>query len=208
MTAESAVRQAIWLEPTHLHFHHGDNIVVKVLWGRAMRKDGVADTTSWKGCVMDPAGKHKPAQITPASDGSYYTLVFGCEDEGMYTAQVESDPSGQRARILVPVGHHVHGQGTALNRGLEIVPGNYGEFHPGDTVVLTVLNDGVPLAGAQMQATYHLYEGTGFAHSIAADEFGRVQFIFDALGHWLFQVDSRTDNRAVTATLVIPGVRR
>ncbi len=209
MTEKSTVRQAIWLEPTHLHFHHGDNIEVKVLWGRAMQNEGAGDSTSWKGYVVDPSGARIQAQITSALDGLYYLLVFNCGHEGLYTAQVESGiPSGQWARVLVPVGHHVHGHGAAINRGLEIVPDTYGEFNPGDTIVLTVLNNGIPLAGARVQATYHLYEGTGFAHSLIADEHGKVQFIFDSMGHWLFQVDSTIDNRDITATLVIPGVRR
>ncbi len=180
-----------------------------MLWGRAMQREGAVDSSCWKGFVTDPAGAQIPAKITPVPDGSYYVLVFRCGHEGVYMAQVESDDaSGQWARLLVPVGHHVHWHGAALNRGLEIVPGTYGEFRPGDTIVLTVLNNGVPLAGVQVQATYHLYEGTGFAHSLVADEHGKVQFIFDAMGHWLFQVDSTVDNRDITATLVIPGVRR
>ncbi|AGL01254.1 DUF4198 domain-containing protein [Desulfoscipio gibsoniae] len=208
MTEQAKVRHAIWLEPTHLHFHHGDNIEVKVLWGLAMHSEGGVNPDLLKGYVIDPNGVELPAQITPAPDGLHYVLAFSCGHEGMYTVQVESDAaSGQWARVLVPVGHHVHGHGKALNRGMEIVPGTYGEFHPGDAVVLTVLNNGIPMAGARVRATYHLYEGTGFAHSLTADDQGRVQFVFDARGHWLFQVDSVMDNRQITATLVIPGVR-
>ncbi|WP_347490816.1 DUF4198 domain-containing protein [Desulfoscipio sp. XC116] len=208
MAEQSAIRQAIWLEPAHLHFHHGDNIEVKVLWGRAMHKDGVGDSSGWKGYAVDPDGVEIPVQIRLAPDGQHNVLLFNSGYEGMYTVQVESDAAaGQWARVLVPVGHHIHGHGKALNRGLEIVPGTYGEFHPGDAVDLTVLYNGAPLAGARVQATYHLYEDDGFAHILKADEQGKVQFTFDARGHWLFQVDSNADNRDLTVTLVIPGVR-
>ncbi|TYO97929.1 DUF4198 domain-containing protein [Desulfallas thermosapovorans] len=211
MTEKPAVRQALWLEPTHLHFHHGDNIEVKILRGRAMKRDGAGDSALWKGYVMDPGGAEIPAQITPARDGSPPVLVFNCDHEGIYTVQVESEEVANAklwARVLVPVGHHVHGHGAVLNRGLEIIPENYTEFHPGDTINLTVLDDGVPLAGARLQATYHFYEGTGFAHNLTADEQGKVQFVFDAMGHWLFQVDKATGDHYGIATLVIPGVRR
>jgi uncharacterized GH25 family protein len=208
MTEQATVRQAVWLEPTHLHFHHGDNVEVKVLWGSAMQRAGAGDSAHWKGYVVGPDGARIPAQINPTPDGSHHVLAFSCGHEGVYTVQVENETAGgQWARVLVPVGHHVHGHGAAINQGLEIVQSSCGEFHPGDSVDLTVLYNGVPLAGAGLQATYHLYEGTGFAHHLTADGQGKLRFTFDAMGHWLFQVDSTADNRNITATLVIPGVR-
>jgi uncharacterized GH25 family protein len=224
---------AIWLEPVQLHFHHGDQVKVKVLWGLGMKSDDLSDCGQWKGTVVDPAGAQVPAQIVRNENGPGNLLVFNSGPEGIYTVQVENDAglfyragdgswskvennrSNERdglrfkqwARLLVPVGHHVHGKGLPLNRGLEIIPEEFGDFHPGDFIGLSVLYEGQPLTGARVRATYHLYEGIGFPHTFTTNEYGQFEFKFDARGHWMFQADSRAGDMEHIATLVIPGVR-
>lgn len=214
---------AIWLEPTHLHFHHGDNVEVKVLWGIAMKKDSMDNSTNWRGEVIDPNGLKIPAKITSGTEYSHHVLTFNGGPEGIYTVQVEGDLRGQQedmgasaehkngcyywARMLVPLGHHVHGSGKSLKRGIEIVPEHYSEYHPGDTIELTVLKEGKPLAGVQVLATYHIYDGDNFPYTLTADSQGKIRFSFAAKGHWMFQLHSNMDGKNHIATLVVPGVR-
>lgn len=225
---------AVWLEPVHLHFHHGDKVKVKVLWGRGMKTGNINDFAQWNVIVVDPAGVRVPAEMAGNDNAVGNLIAFNSDPEGIYTVQVENitgdfypageDPGGKikktgagnernalcfvrSARLLVPVGHHIHGTGKSLNRGLEIVPGQFGDFHPGDSIDLTVLYEGQPLAGVCIYATYHLYEGNDFPHALITSEHGQVKFEFDARGHWMFQTSTRVGEVEHIATLVIPGVR-
>lgn len=210
LQVEQAVNgYAFWLEPAHLHFHHGDSARIKVLWGYAMKRDKLEQPVEWTGLVIDPEGRQSEASIAMDKDGFNYEMVFQGGPEGIYTAQVEHRAGVfyHWARVLVPFGHHVHGRGAALNRGLEIVPGNYAEFHPGDRAGFQVLFNGKPLAGARVLATYHIYDGEGFPHEIYAGPEGEFQFAFDARGHWMFQVHTAGGGEEHIATLVVPGVR-
>lgn len=202
--------RAIWLEPTHLHFHHGDKVELKVFRGYAMQKAKIDGSEHLRGVAVNPEGDEIPVQISRGEDGTHNILVFSGGSEGIYTVQVENEPErGKRyyARVLVPIGHHVHGVGMAMSRGLEIVPETYGTFHPGEAVNLTVLHRGKPADGAQVWATYHLNEESGFLHTLQADEKGKVRFVFDAKGHWLFQAQVNDNGTGHIATLVVPGVR-
>jgi len=199
----------LWLEPAHLHFHHGDSARVKVLWGRAMKRDKPEQPVNWTGLVKEPGGREFNVPVALDRDGFNYELAFDGGPEGIYIAQAEHHAGKYHylARVMVPFGHYVHGHGVALNRGVEIVPGDYGEFHPGDTVDLTVLYDGKPLAGTRVLATYHIYDGDGFAHELFTDGEGALKFAFDARGHWMFRVQATRGEDEYIATLVIPGVR-
>lgn len=210
MQAEQVVNgYALWLEPAHLHFHHGDSARIKVLWGYAMKRDKLDKPENWTGLVSTPEGLQIEVPVTMDRDGFNYELIFDGGSEGIYTAQVEHHTGvfHHWARVLVPFGHHVHGRGAAMNRGLEIVPGEYSEFHPGDSPSFTVLFNGRPLAGARVLATYHIYDGDGFPHQLFADENGVFKFEFVARGHWMFQTHTAGDGEEHIATLVVPGVR-
>lgn len=210
---------ALWLEPAHLHFHHGDSARVKVLWGYAMKREKLDKPLNWTGLVVDPGGREYGAPISKDRDGFNYELAFEGGPEGIYTVQVEHHtgklqvPDGDGiefhhlARVLVPFGHHVHGTGISLGRGLEIVPGEYGEYHPGDMIKLTVLLNGKPQAGVRVLATYHIYDGEGFCHEFNTGLDGYSEFIFDARGHWMFQVFKSEGKDRYISTLVVPGVR-
>ena len=205
---------SIWLEPIHLHFHHGDPIEVKLAWGYAMKSAQENEPKNLKAVVVDPSGQERTAKIFQDNDNLNFRLLADCGPEGIYTVQAENydENSGQGrtcqwAQLQVPVGHHVHGTGQAINRGMEIIPGKYHDFHPGDEVELTVMLHGKPVPGVQVQATHHLHEGEGFLHQFNTDEQGKARFAFDARGHWLFQACKTEGDTANTATLVIPGVR-
>jgi len=200
---------ALWLEPAHLHFHHGDSARVKVLWGQAMKRDKPDLPINWTGLVKEPGGHEFNVPVVIDRDGLNYELAFEGGPEGIYTAQAEHHAGKLHylARVLVPFGHHVHGQGVSFNRGLEIVPGDYTEFSPDQSVDLTVLFDGKPLAGTRVLATYHIYDGDGFIHELFTDEKGTLKFVFDARGHWMFRVHATQGEEEYIATLVIPGVK-
>ncbi|MCG8400128.1 MAG: DUF4198 domain-containing protein [Firmicutes bacterium] len=200
---------ALWLEPAHLHFHHGDSARIKVLWGYAMKREKLDGPVNCTALVKEPGGREFQVPVAADRDGFSYEMAFAGGPEGIYTVQVEYQAGKNHhwARVLVPFGHHIRGRGEALNRGLEIVPGDYGHFHPGDAVLLTVLFNGQPLAGARLLATYHIYDGDGFPHELVADEIGTLKFVFDARGHWMLQAHAVQETDRHVATLVIPGVR-
>lgn len=195
-------RPVLWLLPEHLHFHHDHDVKVKVISGTAMK--GGAAVPSVTGCVVGPAGK--VVELTPARDGENVYFHFPPGEEGIYT--VTAGTEGGSARLLVEVGHHVHGDGKALGRGLEILPLHYHEFRMSDTVELQVLFDGTPVERPVVYAVSHLHEGTGYSHRVETGEKGIVKFSFPEKGHWLFAAEVVTETGAkIFATLVVPGVR-
>lgn len=210
---------SVWLEPTHLHFHTGGRVEVKALWGSRMQKDGTGNPENWEVSVTDPAGNALNAGIS-YGEGLYAGVYFQAGEEGLYHVVVtnkvgthQEDYYEQRAGLLVPVGHHIHGSGVAAGQGLEIVPAQFKEFHPGDTISLQVLMNGKPVHGAEVKATYHLFEGTGYPYSKTTDNEGKVSFTFDNKGHWMFLVtleEKPTKDGFIknyTSTFVVPGVR-
>ncbi len=207
---------AIWLEPTHLHFHSGGQVEVKALWGPRMQKDGTGNPRDWQAYVTGPGGEELEAEIT-YGEGEYAGIYFQAGEEGLYHALVENKAGihqgcryTQWAGLIIPVGHHVHGSGTARGKGLELVPGEFKEFHLGDTVDMQVLFNGKPLPGANVYVTYHLYEGEQFPHSKTTGGDGKFEFTFDNKGHWMFLVNHKTNENEPAlhaGTFVIAGVR-
>ncbi|MCL6639202.1 MAG: DUF4198 domain-containing protein [Firmicutes bacterium] len=195
-------RRVLWLLPVHLHFHAGHDVEVMVFCGVAMKSAGtVPDVTA---TVAFPDGKL--LQLEAGREGEVGYIRFPAGDEGLYTLTAET--GGNTARLLVQVGHHVHGEGKPGGKGMEIVPLHYREYHLQDTIEMQVLLDGCPVEGAVVSAVSHLQEGTDYSHRMKAGEGGMVRFTFPGKGHWLFVAESPG---AVSgdrfATLVVPGVR-
>lgn len=192
--------QVLWLEPAHLHFHHGSEARVKVLWGEGMKPGVSLEAGDMVAYVVDPAGSRREIQVLRAEDGQS-NVVFEVGSEGIYAVTVEAEAG--TARVMVPVGHHVSGKGAAGGRGLELVPAYYYEFHLNDTAEIQVFLDGGPLSGAKVKATYHLYEGPQqYPFQAETNERGIFRFTFKEKGHWLFVVE----HGQRFATLVVPGV--
>ena len=192
--------KVLWLEPVHLHFHHGHEVRVKVLWGEGMKPEGALENENLTAFVADPAGNRREARLV-SLEGGQCAVAFEAGDEGIYTLTVGA--AAGIARVMVPVGHHVSGKGKAGGSGLEIVPVYYYEFRHNDATEIQVFLDGRLLSGAQVKATYHLYEGPQlYPYQVETNERGIFRFTFKEKGHWLFVVE-RDDK---FATLVVPGV--
>lgn len=232
-----------WLEPAHLHFHSGGEVEIKVLWGHMMQRDGMGRPENWRAVVIDPAGKTSQVDIG-YGEGLYHTLNFTAGPEGLYTVALENKagvycvlPDGawvlgdrgnfpqasgctkyhQWARVAIPVGHHIHGSlETVVNQGLDLYPGEYREYRPGDNIDLQAYYHGRPLAGAEVKAVYHLFTGVDYPLVGKTGPDGHVSFTFNEKGHWMFivtyrdeseKLDAKYDATVYTTTFVVPGVK-
>ncbi|MCF8010738.1 MAG: DUF4198 domain-containing protein [Clostridiales bacterium] len=208
----------IWLEPTQLHFHPGDSIKTKVLWGSAMQKMVPGNPENLTAHVNGPDGKVINAEILDSD--SKILVQHKAGRSGLYHLVVENDAGVydgkyyyQWARLPVPVGHHICDKGIITGQGLEIVPNEFMQYHPGDTFNLQVLLNGNILPGAEVKITYHLYDEPVYPYSQKTNEKGQVDFTFNAKGHWLFLVnyEEKVDNEeynsvCYSCTYVMPGV--
>lgn len=199
-----ADQPVFWLIPAHLHFHHGHEVRVKVLGGLELQPVRELPGGGFTGRVIDPAGNTLELEPVREEEGTF--LIFPAGDEGVYSLTAELE--GGTARVLLPVGHHVHGEGRAEGRGLEMVPLHYGDFILGDSIEVQVLLDGRPLGGAAVYAVSHLLAEHGYSHRLGADGQGVVRFTFQEKGHWLFAAEGNgASGESRFATLVVPGVR-
>ncbi|MCL6477201.1 MAG: DUF4198 domain-containing protein [Peptococcaceae bacterium] len=233
----------VWLEPEHLHYHAGGAVQVRALWGRMMRREGEPGIKGWTCYALDPSGNELEADVG-RGEGNYRHVAFFAVREGIYNLVLEIDngvysllPSGrwvegplsshpgavkgaryfQRARIAVPVGHHIHGSLAGVKvPGLDIFSGELREYRLGDSIAVKVFFNGRPLPGAEVKATCHLYTGTEYPWQGKTGQDGTINFTFDQKGHWMFtcrytdcegRQEGRCDETVYTATFVVAGVR-
>jgi len=214
--AEIESGYTVWLEPSHLHFNSGGQVEIKALWGNKMQKDGTGNPQNWQAVVIPPAGEEFKGEVS-YGEGLYQSVSFPAGEEGLYYVLVENNAGTnkgtsyiQRAGLLVPVGHHVHGHGVATGRGLEIVPSELKEFHPGDNISLQVLFNGQTLPNIDVKITYHLYEGDDYPYSATTGDSGNLSLTFKEKGHWMFLAQYKDQNDLLeyhVSTFVVPGVR-
>lgn len=231
---------AVWMEPESLHYHTGI-VQARILWGRMMQREGAADAGGWSCYALDPEGEVLEADIAPG-EGTFHKAAFFAHREGLYSLVLDYDagvylipgevralgepgdePGGavkavryyQRARLPVPVGHHMHGRLENLEAaGLDVFCSEFREYRPGDSIVVSVFYKGKPLAGAEIKATYHLYTGTEYPWRGITGKDGSASFTFSDKGHWMFTcthsgADSDAGNSQTvnTSTFVVAGVR-
>lgn len=234
---------SIWLEPEQLHYHPGGVAQARALWGPMMRREGGADIRGWLGYAVDPSGKVLEADIVRSGD-DLHKLAFFVGDEGLYQLVLENEagvyssmpgdrwekgsqsqhPGAegavryiQRARLPVPVGHHIHGKLNSLNsEGLDIFCEEYRDYGLGDSITLRVIYNGRPLPGASVAATYHFYTGDGYPWQGQAGDDGVISFKFFEKGHWMFTVtyadgslsqQGENSKTILTSTFVVAGIR-
>ncbi|MFZ5646800.1 MAG: ATP-binding cassette domain-containing protein [Bacillota bacterium] len=222
-TAGAAEGYTIWLEPEHLHYHSGI-VQARAIWGPIMKREEGAVANGWQAYALAPDGSVLDADIAGTGE-DFYKVAFFAGKEGIYDLVLENEAgiySGvrhiQRARLPVPVGHHVHGPVKNLgNEGLDLFCEEYNsEYRLGDTISIMVMYNGKPLPGAQLAATYHLYDGEQFPWRGTAGGDGRVLFTFSGKGHWLFACthadetlkrEGQYHQTVFTSTFVVAGVR-
>lgn len=218
---------SVWLEPESLHYHTGI-VQVRALWGRMMQREGFAEPGGWTCYALDPSGVLMEADVAPG-EGNFHKVAFFADREGLYNLAVENDAGifsmlpgensryFQRARIPVPVGHHVHGRlNNLVDYGLDVFCDQFRDYRPGDSVTLRVYYNGRPLPGAELKATCHLYNGTGYPWRGNTGEDGGAAFTFSGKGHWMFTCTYNESNHnkeaeyiktVYTSTFVVAGVR-
>lgn len=234
---------SIWIEPESLHYHARGVVRARALWGRMMRRDGRAALEGWRAYALDPRGEELEADIA-RGDENCHQVAFFAGGEGLYSLVLENEagiycrlPGGewapripdrppgveecvrffQRARVPIPVGHHVRGRQEFVSpAGLDVFSEEFREYHPGEGAVIRVYYAGRPLAGAEVKATYHFYTGTGYPWRGVTGEDGGVPFTFTEKGHWMFTCtlddgeaggNGLFDRTLHTASLVLAGVR-
>lgn len=220
-TQDTAGGYSLWLEPEHLHYHSGI-VQARAILGPPMRKEGGADIKGWNAYALAPGGSVMDADIAAGED--YQKVAFFAGSEGLYDLVLENQAgvySGgrllQRARLPVPVGHHIHGPLKNLGSGgLDLFCEEYREYRAGESISIVVMYNGKPLPGAKLAATYHLYEGGRMPWQGTAGGDGRVSFTFTGKGHWLFtcthadeslKLEGQYDRSVFTSTFVVAGVR-
>ncbi len=234
---------SVWIEPESLHYHAGSVVRARALWGCMMRRDGEADTGGWNAYALDPGGAVLEADIA-RGEGNLYKVAFFSGGEGLYNLVLENKagiycrlPGGewtrgprdscpgavesarffQRARIPVPVGHHIRGRLESVSAfGLDVFSREFGEYRRGDSIVIKVFYNGRPLPGADLKAACHLFSGTEYPWRGRTSKDGEVSFTFPERGHWMFTctLDDGQDGggagygRTVyTSNFVVAGVR-
>ncbi|MCL6612278.1 MAG: DUF4198 domain-containing protein [Peptococcaceae bacterium] len=234
---------SVWLEPESLHYHAGGVVQARVLWGYMMQRKGTADTGGWNCYALDPGGSLLEADVS-RGEGGCHKAAFFAGGEGLYNLVLENEagvfcrlPGGewvrggldrnpgaaecarffQRARIPVPVGHHIHGRLDNLSAaGLDVFSREFREYRLGDSIVIKVCYMGRPLPGACVKATHHLFAGGGYPWSGKTGKEGEISFTLAEKGHWMFTCtlsdeEDRGENRyhktVHTASFVVAGVR-
>lgn len=156
--------------------------------------------------------------IALTKDGSYRR---GTREE--YPDAREVGYYYQYAKTYIQVGHFCAACGGVadspeilrLGHDLELIaiPSAY---RVGDGVLLEVRYRGRPLPGAEVKATWSLYEKTDWALAQKTNDAGLVRFTLRAPGHWLFYTrygddtlaeEGAYDRRVYSATLTLFGVR-
>ena len=190
----------IWMEPTHMHFHTGHVAQIKLYRGEMMLPQSPTDKV-FTLKLYKPDGTVENMTMGEVKE-DYFLISFDPPTEGFYNLTA-NDGEGGHAKIIVPVGHHLQGSVASVGEGLEITPGMVQDYRLNDTINISVLAGGKPLAGAEIKATYHFYDGNDYPHTITTDAEGQAEFTFPAKGHWMFAVT----NEGQTATYVVMGVR-
>ena len=104
------------------------------------------------------------------------------------------------AKVVMEIGHHHHHGLQPLGLPLEIVPSDYSHARMGESYEIQVLQNGQPLAGAEVKVTYASTRSKDYPHHLTTSEDGRTKIFLSARGNYLFSV--ATQNITSTFTLV------
>ncbi len=190
----------IWLEPetAHGHFHPGEAVIIKLNKGYNMQADSQAELKDPKAYIVKPEGTRELELHAHHNQGE---INLTEEIDGL--AQIYVHEKGEQERyaaVLVEVGHHHHHGTQPIGLPLEIIPTDYSHARMGENYEIQVLKNGIPLAGAEVKATYSSTKNRDYPHHLTTDETGRAKLFLTARGNYLFSVTD--ENIISTFTLV------
>ncbi len=192
--------QEIWLEPDtdHGHFHAGEEVVLKLSKGYNMKPDQGADYSAMEAFAVNE-GAADPIHIHDHHDSKEINL--GQEADGLLQIYVHEHGIRELyAKVVMEIGHHHHHGLQPLGLPLEIVPSDYSHARMGESYEIQVLQNGQPLAGAEVKVTYASTRSKDYPHHLTTSEDGRTKIFLSARGNYLFSV--ATQNITSTFTLV------
>ncbi|MGE5391184.1 MAG: CooT family nickel-binding protein [Deltaproteobacteria bacterium] len=196
-----AVHEELWLEPStdHGHFHEGEQVTLKLLKGYNMKPGHDLSFTGLKAFVASPGGAK---ELHIHDHHGSRELVLGEESDGLLQVWAEENEDGQRhlASVLVEVGHHHHHGLKPVGLDLEIFPTDYSHARMGESYEIQVLQQGEPLAGVEVRATFAATHQKDYPHRMVTNDEGKVRLFLTARGNYLFSVS--IDDLISTFTLV------
>ncbi|WP_018086380.1 ATP-binding cassette domain-containing protein [Desulfurispora thermophila] len=211
MGEEPGMDKLVWLEPLHLHYHTGEEVVLRAVCGAPMRRSIWPQQAKLVARVIGESQEDVWALTAPVAP-DVHNLVFEAGGEGYYRAIMQVNHFSEKAETVftaimdVPVGHDLAPQqldGAAVGVDLLLQPNPVASYRYGDKVKFQVFWQGKPLAGAIVKGTYHLREEPGYVWQATTDDAGVVWLELGARGHWLLVVEH---DRNCT-TYLLPGVR-
>ena len=195
------VHEEIWLEPStdHGHFHEGEQVRLKLFKGSNMKPGHHAHFADLKAFV---AGSGGVKELHFHDHHGSCESVLGEENDGLLQLWAEENENGQRrlASVLVEVGHHHHHALKPAGLDLEIFPTDYSHARMGESYEIQVLQQGKPLAGVEVRATFAGTHQKDYPHRLTTNEEGKVRLFLTSRGNYLFSVS--VDDLTSTFTLV------
>jgi len=187
-TTSEVKEQEIWLtlDTEHGHFHGGEEIKLNLFKGYNM-KENRDHAFSHPQVFMLQHGQTRecPLQLNQG----IAEVNLGEEVEGLI--QIYAHESGDKelyAKIFVEVGHHHHHGIEPAGLPLEILPCNHQHARMGENYEIQVLQNGLPLSGASVKATYTGTSNHDYPHHLLTDEGGKTSLFLTARGNYLFSV--------------------
>ncbi len=190
----------IWLDldTDHGHFHEGEEVRLNLLKGYNMKADLDAVWESPQVILVGQSGRRQ-ADLHLHSHMGHINL--GEEADGLI--QVYARETGEKeliAKLLVEVGHHHHHEMQPIGLPLEIIPCGYAHARMGESYEVQVLQNGKPLVGVELRATYANTRNRDYPHTMTTDQEGKARLFLTASGNYLFSVSN--EETISTFTLV------
>lgn len=189
----------IWLEPQtdHGHFHAGEEVALKILKGYNM-KPGDHGVHKAKAVIV---GDQDQRELEIHDHHGNPEINLGQEADGLIQVYVhEAGEKELYGKIALEIGHHHHHGLPAIGIPLEIVPCGYSHARMGENYEIMVLQNGEPLPGAEVRATFAGTHHQDYPHRLVTDENGKTRLFLSSRGNYLFSLQQ--GNIVSTFTLV------
>jgi len=195
------VHEELWLEPAtdHGHFHEGEQVTLKLFKGYNMKPGHDCEFAGLKAFI---AGNGEAKELHIHDHHGSRELVLGQENDGLLQVWAEEAEGNHRrlASVLVEVGHHHHHGLKPAGLDLEIFPTDYSHARMGESYEIQVLQQGKPVPGAEVRATFAGTHQKDYPHRLVTNDEGKARLFLTARGNYLFSVSA--DEVISTFTLV------